>query len=61
MRGGKSVQFGRTLLMVGGNDQVSIFEFDPANDGWIVREEELEEPRSNHGVAMVDDQTLLCL
>lgn len=63
MRDGASVQFGRTFLMIGGADNNAldlIYEFDPRNDGWILRDEKIDPERRRHGVTMVGDDVVLC-
>ena len=56
-----SVQYGSTLLLIGGNNITeTVLEFDVANEAWIPRSKSLVTARSSFGAVLVDKSVVEC-
>ena len=57
--------FYRTFLVAGGYNRTAdredrIFEFDPDNESWIIREEKMQLSRSRFFAVLVGEDKVLC-
>ena len=68
LRSGAVVPYGDTFLIVGGlngpayyNDSDEIWQFNPDDETWTVREERMSIPRAGHFAGLVDATRYNCL